>query len=353
MQRAFPQNQDEEIHESPDIQMVNLENLSIEELLAQAQENYEIMNYERSNLFYEEALRREPENEKVLTSYGSFLTNVKETDKAKELLTQAIMLSPDTHPKKYLYIAELFTGADSVTFYLKAIEILTNHGEILEKAGQTNVTENGEEYDLNDIKKDLSQAYTALGELYMTDLALTENAINICKEYLHKAIEIDQTNLDSYLQLTNYYLEVDDHDMAEKSAFSLMDVYKQAKDADKDDFFDEFPETTYLAISKVLIELQKHSDALAVLEDMFEDNSCNLEVLYLMIYCNYMMKHYMTCKELMDDFNAKQEKHCDDQEIIAAKEELEESLKKVDIADGNDWEDVSEEHMSNGDMEVE
>jgi len=354
MEPLFPQGQNEDFPRPPEVNMLNLDNLTAEELVKLAEENYETMNYDKCHILYEEAIRKEPENDKVLTSYGFFLSNIKEVDKAKDLLSRAIYANPNSHPKKYLYIAQLYEGNDSATFYMKAIEVLTSQGEILTQIGQDQYVENGEEYDINDIKKDMSQAYTALGELYMTDLALTEDAINICRNYLHKAVEINQTNIDAFYQLMNYYLEVDDPETAAKSAVSLMEVYKQAKESNNDDFFDEYPEETYLGSAKVLIELQKFSDALVILEDLFEDNSLNMEVLYLMTYCNFMLKNYLSCKELLEDFNQKQEQHCRDKEILAAKEELEESLKTKNVEEGNDWEDVSEEHMSNSeDMEVE
>jgi len=189
----------------------------------------------------------------------------------------------------------------------------------------------------------------------MTDLALTDNAINICKTYLHKAIEVNETNIDGYYQLMNYYLEVDSPETAEFFAAKLMEVYKHAKESDNDDFFDEFPEETYLGTAKVLIEMQKFADALIILEDLFEDNSMNMEVLYLLIYCNYNLKNYLTCKDLVEEFNQKQEQ-CQDQEIISAKEELVEALRGVNANDGNDWEDEdeeSEEHMSTSDTNME
>jgi len=348
-------NQNQEFQRPPDVNMVNLDNLTANEIIKLAEENYETMNYERCHILYEEAIRKEPENDKVLTSYGYFLSNIKENDKAKDLLSRAIYAKPESNPKKYLYIAELFEGADSAAFYMRAIQVLTEQGEILTNAGKEHHEENGEEYDIHDIKKDLSQAYTALGELYMTDLALTEDAINICRNHLYQAIEINPTNIDAFYQLINYYLEVDDPETAAKSAVSLMEVYKEAKESGNDDFFDEYPEETYLRTAKVLIELEKFSDALVILEDLFEDNNLNMEVLYLIIYCNFNLKNYATCKELLEDFNNKQEQHCHDKEILTAKEEIEESLKTKNLAEGNDWEDVeSEEHMSNSDdMELE
>ena len=349
------QNQAFEGFQKPsDPQVINLETMTADELIKLAEENYETMNYDKCNILYEEAIQKHPENDKVLTSYGYFLSNIKDVEKAKEVLTKAIYINPNENPKKYLYIAQLYEGNDSATLYLRAIDILTAQMKNGNQAPNL-FFQNTEEVDMNDLKKDLSQAYSAIGELFMTDLALTENAINICKDYLHLAVEVNPTNIDAIYQMINYYLEVDDPEAAEKCAGSLMEVYRQATESNNDDFFDEFPDETYLGIAKVLVEMQKFNDALIIVEDMYEDDSNNMEVLYLLIYCNYMAKNYATCKELLEEFNQKQE-NFKDEEILTAKQEIEEALRNVNVADGNDWEDVEqgEECISNGeDMDLE
>lgn len=334
----------------PDVQMVNLEEVSTDDLLKEAEANFEQMNYDKCNILYEAALSRDIDNEKVLTSYGFFLSNIKEVEKAKEALTKAIVINPNSNPKKYLYMAQLYSGTDAVTFYTKAIEMLTAQLEDPNFV-QLHLEHFGEEPDLQDIKKDLSQAYTAMGELYMTDLNTADNAINLCRESLHRAVEINQTNIDGYYQLMNYYLELDDNDKATQSANKFMEVYKAAHDENEDDFFDEYPDETYLGAARVFLEMQRFDDALFILEDMHEDDDTNMEVLYLMIFCNFNLKNYITCKQLLEEFNNKLE-HYNDEEIISAKEEIEAELTKVNAEEGNDWEDVdeSEEHMSNGSM---
>lgn len=332
-----------------DVKFTNLDEMSSQELLKLAEDNYENMNYDKCYIFYEAAVKKNPEDEYALCSFGYFLSNMKEIEKAQKVLAEAIYLNPNGNAKKYLHMAQLFEGAESETFYLKAIDILSNQIQAFEN----NTLENTEQFDLQDAQKDLSQSFSALGELYMTDLVKAENAVTLCYEYLMKAVEVNPLNLDAYYQLANYFLEVDKPETADESLAKLMEIYKEKQAKGEDDFFDEFPKEMYLGLSKVLVETQRYADALLILEDLFEDDSNDMEILYMLCYCNFMLKNYMTAQELLEEFNSKQ-KLCNDEEILLAKEELEAELEKVDVTKGNDYEEVKEECISaTGDMDLE
>jgi len=206
------------------------------------------------------------------------------------------------------------------------------------------------ELDVGDTTKDLSQAYSALGELYMTDLARIPNAVNICREYLSKSVEVDGNNLDAYLQLGNYFLEVDDPETAE--AYMNKFVEKYTLLSGKEDFQEDYSDDMLLHAVRTLIDIQGYSNALVILEDMLEDDESDIEVLYLLAYCNFMVKNYLTTEEYLEELNKKDLSK--DAEIKVAKEELDAEMKKVDMTKGNDYEEMKEEeYISNNTMDVE
>jgi len=272
--------------------------------------------------------------------------------KAKKLLIDAVSINPDENHKKYLYLAELFEAQESAQLYLKAIQILSID---LPKLQQQRAAPNlfakptEEDKELGDAVKDLSQAYSALGELYLTDLANIPNAVNICREYLLKSIEVDENNLDGYLQLGNYFLEVDDPETAELYLNKLILKYKFL--SDNEDFENEYSDETLLHMVRTLLEIQGYANALVILDDLIKDDSNNVEVLYLLAYCNFFLKNYLTCEEYLDELNKKDLSK--DKEIFSAKQELENELKTVDVTQGNDYEEETEEHISNNSMEIE
>jgi len=347
MEPLYIQQQPQKFQLQSNEQNVNLDILSADELIKLAEKNSQTMNYDKCFILFEEALKKYPDNEEVLTSYGYFLINVKSWKKAKDLLSKAILANPHSNSQKYLKIAPLFNGEDSAKFYMKAIEILTSQAEALNKAGNISLE------NINEFKKDLSKAYSALGELYITDLAGTESAVNEGLTYLRKAIEINQANLGAYFILMSYYNEMGAHETVNKSACSLMEAYKQVRETYNENYLKEYPNEICLGIVKVFIELQEFSDALLILEDLFVNNPSNMEALYLIIYCNFMLENFLTCKKLLGEFNKKKE-CCHNKEILAAIEEIEESLRSNNGTRGNNSDGISEEGGSHSDgMEIE
>jgi hypothetical protein len=75
---------------------------------------------------------------------------------------------------------------------------------------------------------------------------------------------------------------------------------------------------------------------------MHQDDSDNLEVLYLMAYCNFQLRNYLTTEEILEEFNSKC-KNCEDEELLTAKQELETELSKQDPTKGNDYEEADGE----------
>ena len=49
--------------------------MSIDKLLELAEENYEKVNINDAEYYFDEALEKDPKNEKVLSSYSDFLIN--------------------------------------------------------------------------------------------------------------------------------------------------------------------------------------------------------------------------------------------------------------------------------------
>ena len=344
----------------PQIKFTDIDKMSAQELIKLAEENYELMNYDKCYILFEEAINRNPKDENSLCSFAYFLADVKDKERAKKLLLEAILINPDGNHKKYLHIAELFEGEESAQLYLKAVQIISDQLKINQATPQNEASTNDNminetiniqkgRNDNEDTIKDLSQAYSALGELYMTDLGKIPNAINICKDYLLKSIEIDQNNLDGYLQLGNYYIEVDDPDSSQIYMNRFIDKYKVLNE--NESFSNDYPYEMLLHAVRTLIEIQNYDNTLVILEDLIQDNEHDSEVLYLLAYCNFMLKNYLTTEEYIEELNKIDLNK--DQEILAAKNELEIELKKVDATKGNDYEEMKEESISNNSMDVE
>ena len=335
--------------------LADIENLDIDELLKLGEENLELMKYPNCQLIYERAYTLDPKNDKTLSAFGFFLSSIKQTDLARKVLSEAIFLNPDENAKKYLHIAELHSGPDAATFYLKAIEILTKDIQKSDNIFYQNV-------DYDDLKKDLSQAYSAIGELYMSDLCKTENAATLCFNFLIKSIEVDNKNLDGYYQLANYFLETDDENKAKESLQKLIEIYKQHNEKE-DGFLDSYNSGFFLGVARVCIEVGFFNEAIILLDDLVRDDEKNPEFIYNSAYCHLMAKNYTTALEYLRDLNELDLSR--DPEIQAGKKELESELQKVNfdqVSNSNrieedDWVDMNEEEgneeSKNNGMDIE
>ena len=128
----------------------DLSKISIEELLTTAEKYVEEVKYENAEIYYQEGFKKGNCPENFLYSYGNFSKLNNQPNLAKELFEIAIKSYPEKNFKNYMELAELNNGLQAIKLYEKGIEIL-----ILEEPNN---------------KRDLSQSYSAIAEIYQTDL---------------------------------------------------------------------------------------------------------------------------------------------------------------------------------------
>jgi tetratricopeptide (TPR) repeat protein len=105
-------------------QFVDIGGLPIEELLSLAESNYLELNYEKAGHFYEEAIKKYPDDIKLLTSYGNFLFSTKEINLTEKVLEKAIAIDPLYSYKNYLMLGEISSGLKSIDYYKRGIELM-------------------------------------------------------------------------------------------------------------------------------------------------------------------------------------------------------------------------------------
>ena len=161
-------------------------------------------------------------------------------ENAKHCLGRAITVKPSIGHTKYLSLAQLMQGRDALQLYNKAIEIISqiqnqqsvvsgdhNHDE---KAEEMEVTDQGvEERTANgnkeqnglqsyknskdqncrtktDVSREMSNAFCAVAELWMTDLCDEGEAEVECGLSVEKAVEADQTNPEAWQTKSRLHL---------------------------------------------------------------------------------------------------------------------------------------------------
>ena len=63
---------------------------------------------------YDDGLKRFPNDTVILDAYTDLLLQLDQQDKAKELIERSIQLNPKQEGRKYLNMAEMLSGQDSL-----------------------------------------------------------------------------------------------------------------------------------------------------------------------------------------------------------------------------------------------
>lgn len=345
-----------------EFKFVEMESVPFEELILKAEEAYSEMQYPKANAFYEQAYKEQPQNEDLLCSYANFLTEIGEMEKARALLKEALLIDSETSQnyKKFMQMAELVQGTISAGLYEKGIEILIKLYNPIVPDDKLQ----------NEYKRDLAMGYSALAEIYQTDLIHEEKSETKCRENIEKAIYIDNKCLDAYLQYANYYLNNEDKESAIKyldfilNELQNLDSKKnleeeKIEEVKENELLNENESDLYditfkLSVAKIFIEINEHKKALILLESYYEEDNSNPEVVYLLSFCNFQIKNYNQSFDYNEEL--KKLKFDEDEELFSAAQELDEELQKVDFNMALDGKEEGNEEIIGDDsdwMEVE
>ena len=106
------------------ISNLNVETLTVDQLLTQAQENIDAFKFEEAQVLCHEVLKRVPDHVPALEISGNLCIEIKNFEGAKQCYGRAIFLQPDEGHHKYLSMAQLMDGDESVQCYKKTIELM-------------------------------------------------------------------------------------------------------------------------------------------------------------------------------------------------------------------------------------
>lgn len=150
---------------------------SVERLLQQAQEALAAIQLEDAIDLYLQALQLQPENTNIMDALADIYLQVGEAETALTLLRQSIALAPETNGVKWMFLAQLIAGKESLEAYKKGIEVLVKTlQETVDSVQQIN------------LQKTISSAFCGVAELFMTDLCFEEHAEQSCEEAVNQAI---------------------------------------------------------------------------------------------------------------------------------------------------------------------
>ncbi|CAL4098791.1 unnamed protein product, partial [Meganyctiphanes norvegica] len=307
---------------------LNLDDLSIEEIIEKVGENIDQFQYTSAQVFCQEALRRDPDHVAALEASAKLCLEVDNIDGARQCLGRAITVQPESGYSKYVTMAQLMSGKEALQCYMKGTQLLQAqiakllheqpdkkeglNGETIECTksetvnGITNGNINGgatsnsssSSVSISEMRRELSTTFCSIAELFMTDLCDEEQAEEQCRSNINKATEVDSSNPEAYQQMASFLLVKQEPEEAKtfinKSLNLWLPKYKELDDGKAEAGSFDPVEVCPLSLSarmsaaRILIELESHQEALDVLECCLGEDDEAVDVWYLMGWSYYL-----------------------------------------------------------------
>jgi len=210
--------------------------LTVQECLDKAKNALDAYNIDDAFRFCTSALQLEADNVSGLETMGTILCERGNLKAAKEHFEKAVVLSPEKGYAKYMSLAQLVEGEESVKHFKKGIELMETQKdriikgededeEVVQGAGA--LPSPSPMAKLEELQSDISRGHISVAEIYLTDLCEAEEAPTACKHHLDKAIETRPNSPEAHQLLASWCISMmDDEDEAD-------DKFEQAKKAIK------------------------------------------------------------------------------------------------------------------------
>lgn len=228
----------------------------------------------------------------LLNEVGGILAQAGEKSLTQKALRRSITLLPEKGFEKYLTLAQFCTGAESLKFITKGVELLR--------------TEAPED------KRRLSEAYCNVAELYMTDLCQEKNAQSSCECAVKAALEADRTNAGAYIVATSFLISSSKFDEAKKMLLDGKSLwYEKYEDLIYEKV--EVPVESKIDSEKRMnacryaIELEMWDDAIQIARQVSEEEVEDCETRYFLAY-----GLFRRWKEMVEDTNFTNEEEIND-----------------------------------------
>eukprot|EP00112_Aurelia_sp_Birch-Aquarium-sp1_P011768 Seg2476.1 transcript_id=Seg2476.1/GoldUCD/mRNA.D3Y31 product="putative assembly chaperone of rpl4" protein_id=Seg2476.1/GoldUCD/D3Y31 len=338
---------------------------SADDLIDKIEEYLDCFEFDLAVKFCEKAISIAPENLKVIETAGSVYAEIEDYEKSKECFTKAVELSPDEGHEKYMYLGQISSGDMAKGWYLKGIEIMkgvVGTDDDAEKVASATASKS------LPTGTDISNAYCALAEIFMTDSCFDDDAEKECEKYCKEAISWNSKNIDAYIVNANFLLSQEKREEAAnvlKESFELLNLKISDDDKESDengmnedgengmeeeegkggtqeveDEGDDSNAPSYpsrVSLSKLLTEVGEYDKAEKLMNRLIEENDEDLEVWYMLGWNMFLQDQFEDSMFLLTKAKELYERmECNDEELLGHLNELLETCKLKTNVEGTD-----------------
>ena len=162
------------------------------------------------------------------------------------------------------------------------------------------------EKEMKEYKKEISNAYVAIAELFMTDLCEDSDAQTECEKYLQLSLQHNIDNIEAYATFSQFrHCQQNDKDAIKYFKLALQKLFGHDNDTEKkenddmdgmEDKLDIFSENawtidSFLKIVKLGIELEQYKPCIRVLKGLMNANDEIGESWALGAFCHYKLNN--------------------------------------------------------------
>ena len=323
-----------------------------EDLLKKVEEYLDTFDYDLALKFCQKAIELAPEDLKVIETSACVYAESGDVEKSKELFLKAVEMNGETGHEKFMYLGQMSGGEEAIKWYLTGIEIMKK-----ELANQGNVAENTSNL-LNKgpvTRTDISNAFCAVAEIFMTDCCFQDNAEAECEKYCKEALGNDPKNIEAYIVNANFLLSLERKEEAKnllKGCFEMLNIKAPQTEesgqqnennemenaigdltincnTDEDSGSENLPPyASRVTLAKLLTETGEHDKAEVLLHSLVDDNDEDIEVWYMHGWNCYLQDDFSDAEFYLGKAKELYEKlGCDDEELINHMEEISKKCK--------------------------
>jgi len=316
------------------------------DLLTKVDELVENFNYDLALQFCEKALVLEPQNTSVLETMGNIYAELGNAESAKQHYMKAVAMEPKQGHVKYLYLGQLSEGTEALKFYNEAINLMK---EVVTEDETSGVG-----------KRDISNVYCSIAELYMTDCCMEEGAEQSCENACQQAVDVDAENPEAYLAMSNFLLTKGDMDGAKNISLKVYELWESltVNNDESDSIVELMSYESRMTLLKILIEVDLCDKVHKIGVQLLEENEDDIRIWYYIGLSKSLtnetdgQRHYLETALFLYEKN----QHTDEDMLAHIKELLEkcppEDIAEEDLEENVEGDAKTEEGTSGG-MDVD